>query len=83
MDLFWAAFIFAFIIICLVVFFDWLNYIDLQRRLGKEREKKLLYGLIPIEVSDSTAPGETLFYPETDIGDVVIDEHLREGIESK
>ena len=47
--------------ICLIVFLDWLNYLNLQRRLRKEQEKKLLYGLIPIEVSESTAPGEALF----------------------
>ncbi len=33
-----TAGIFVFIMICLFVFFDWLNYRDLQRRLRKERE---------------------------------------------
>ncbi len=61
MDLLRIAFIFGFVLICLIVFLDWLNYLNLQRRLRKEQEKKLLYGLIPIEVSESTAPGEALF----------------------
>lgn len=33
-----TAAIFIVVLFCLVVFIDWLNYMDLQRRLRKERE---------------------------------------------
>ncbi len=61
MDLLRIAFIFGFVIICLIVFADWLEYRDLKRRLREQHEKDLLFNLIPIEVSESTAPGEALF----------------------
>ncbi len=81
------------VLFCLAVFIDWLNYMDLQRRLEKERQAKrrppptlgrnavIIEGIaldnidayVPVVVSDSSAPGETLliapvfFNPEGEI----------------
>lgn len=70
-----AAAICVFILFCFGVFIDWMNYMDLQRRLRKEREDiriwhgETIVGIaiedidayVPVVVSDSSAPGEALF----------------------
>ena len=103
MDLLRIAFIFGFVLICLIVFLDWLRYLDLQRRLKKGRDRarelgirnaEIILGvaledidaLVPVVVSDSTAPGEALFIApdvfnqegEIDPGKIVYIKNLEE-----
>ncbi len=50
MDLLRIAFIGGFVIICLIVFADWLRYMDLQRRLKKGRDRARELGIRNAEI---------------------------------